>query len=199
MKECSESASVGAEAVQVHKHPNALEPVDSHGTPLIKSCSKPVSEEKGDDGNSIREQCSESASEIEGPVGAEVVQVHKHPNALEPASEMKTYAWEGDVMRKKCDYEFTLSSVPSTLVEEKNVGSTVTCLVRSSEPLEESMEKGVANNSGVQEAAKVDRVETDVQMDSSISQTIVNLSSHLMTKEENVEDSQTSEFKNSNV
>ncbi|KAK7387852.1 hypothetical protein VNO78_22648 [Psophocarpus tetragonolobus] len=271
--QCSESASVGAEAVQVHKHPNAPEPADLHGTPLIESCSKPLSEEKSDDGNSIREQCSESTSEMEGPVGAEAVQVHKHPNALEPADLHGTplieSCWkplseekrdEGNSICEQlqscvepinidlvsqenviepnpignsktdsseaCDMEMDLSDrlvlpqpsgleavrndsgvisgdgslvegtvseaavLPlSTLVEEQNVGSTVTCLVRSSEPLEESMEKGVANNSGVQEAAKVNKVETDVQMDSSISQTIVNLPSHLMTKEENVEGS----------
>ncbi|KAK7264579.1 hypothetical protein RJT34_32188 [Clitoria ternatea] len=59
---------------------------------------------------------------------------------------------------------------PSTLVKEPSRDSSMICLGRNSKPLEDSMEKGVAYISGVEEEAKVDKVQSDVQMDSSIGQ-----------------------------
>ncbi|XP_045831724.1 chromatin structure-remodeling complex protein SYD-like isoform X2 [Trifolium pratense] len=134
MKQHSESSSekegpVSPKAVQVQKRPDALEPANLHETPLVKSFSESLSEEKRDVGDSISEAVVTdivSVSET-GSLGEETV------------SE-------------------TTVLPPSTLVKEQNRGSV---------PLEESMEKAVANCSGVQEEAKVDKMETDGQMDSS--------------------------------
>ncbi|RZC04584.1 chromatin structure-remodeling complex protein SYD-like isoform X1 [Glycine soja] len=229
VKQCSESASemkvpVSPKAVQVQKHPDALEPADLHGTPLIESCPKSLCEEKKDDGNSI---CEPLQSCVVEPINIDPVSQENIVLPI-PIENLKTDSSEACHMEMDTSDRLVLpqpsgleavgndlvgiSGVgslvegnkseaavlpPSTLKEEQNRGLAVTCTVRSSEPLEESMEKGVANDSRVQEEAKVDKVETDIQMDSSISQTLqakheifqenMNFPSHLMTKEENIE------------
>jgi hypothetical protein len=123
-KECP----VSPKAVQVQKHPDALEPADLHETPLVESFSESLSQERRDVGDSVSEAVATdivSVSET-GSLGEETVS----ETAVLP---------------------------PSTLVKEQNRGSV---------PLEESMEKAAANCSGVQEEAKVDKMETDGQMDS---------------------------------
>ncbi|KAG4932033.1 hypothetical protein JHK87_046035 [Glycine soja] len=229
-KQCLESASemkvpVSPKAVEVQKHPDALEPADLHGTPLIESCPKSLCEEKRDDRVS---KCEQLQSCVVEPINIDPVS-QENIVLSNPINNPKTDSSEACHMEMDTSDRSVLpqpssgleavgnelvdiSGVgsllegskseaavlpPSTLIEEQNRGSAVTCPVRSSEPLEESMEKGVANNSAVQEEAKVDKVETDVQMDSSISQTLqvkheifqanVNLPSHLMAKEENIE------------
>ncbi|KAL2960099.1 hypothetical protein AAZX31_17G021800 [Glycine max] len=229
-KQCLESASemkvpVSPKAVEVQKHPDALEPADLHGTPLIESCPKSLCEEKRDDRVS---KCEQLQSCVVEPINIDPVS-QENIVLSNPINNPKTDSSEACHMEMDTSGRSVLpqpssgleavgnelvdiSGVgsllegskseaavlpPSTLIEEQNRGSAVTCPVRSSEPLEESMEKGVANNSAVQEEAKVDKVETDVQMDSSISQTLqvkheifqanVNLPSHLMAKEENIE------------
>ncbi|MED6205469.1 hypothetical protein PIB30_018071 [Stylosanthes scabra] len=54
----------------------------------------------------------------------------------------------------------------STLVNEQNWNSSATSLVCSSEPFQEPMDKGAAGNSGIQEEADVNKVETNVPMES---------------------------------
>ncbi|CAJ2634420.1 unnamed protein product [Trifolium pratense] len=132
-------------------------------------------------------QHSESSSEKEGPVSPNAVQVQKRPDALEPANLHETLlvkSFSESLSEEKRDVGDSISEAvvtdivsvsetgslgeetvsettvlpPSTLVKEQNRGSV---------PLEESMEKAVANCSGVQEEAKVDKMETDGQMDSS--------------------------------
>jgi len=129
-------------------------------------------------------QDSESASEKEGTVSPKAVQAQKHPDALEPSDLRETPLVESiseslfQERRDICDSVSeavvtdtvgvsglggeTMSETavlpPSTLVKEQNNGSV---------PLEKSMDKAVANCSGVQEEAKVDKVETDDPIDSS--------------------------------
>ncbi|QHO21327.1 Chromatin structure-remodeling complex protein SYD [Arachis hypogaea] len=87
----------------------------------------------------------------------------------------------------------------STLVNKQNGNSSATSLVWSSESFDESMEKGVAGNSGIQEEADVNMVETDVPLESEdlhvkgvkgdVLRDTVDLSTCLMTKESNIEGS----------
>ncbi|TKY54110.1 Chromatin structure-remodeling complex protein SYD [Spatholobus suberectus] len=223
MKQCSESAEkegpVGPKAVQDQKLPDVLEPADLHVTPLIESCSKPLREEKRDEGNSICEQlqsCVAKPINIDHVSQENIVLPNPIGNPKTDSSEvchMEMDTSDRLVLPQPSGLEAVVANVlgisgvgslaegtiseaavlpPSTLVEEQN---------RSSEPLEESMEKGMANSSGVLEEAKDDKVETDVPMDSSISQILhvkhevfqenMNLPSHLMTKEENIEGSPT--------
>ncbi|KAL9277872.1 hypothetical protein ACSQ67_024884 [Phaseolus vulgaris] len=219
VKQCSESASemedpVGAKAVKIQKHPDALEP-DLHGTPLIDSCSKPLSEEKKDNANFICEQSQSCVSKSINfdPVSQENIVLPNPVDSAKTSSEACHIEMDTSdrlVLRQPSGLEAvgndlrsnsgvgsfvkgTISEAAvqpqSTLVEEQN---------RVSEPLEESLEKD-ANNSGFQEEVKVDEVEADVLMDSSISQNVlvkhdvfqenVNFSSDRMTKEENIEGS----------
>ena len=129
-------------------------------------------------------QDSESASEKEGSVSPKAVQAQQHPDALEPSDLRETLLVEsiseslfqesrviGDSISEAVVTDTvgvsglggeTMSETavlpPSTLVKEQNNGSV---------PLEKSMDKAVANCSGVQEEAKVDKVETDDPIDSS--------------------------------
>lgn len=220
VKQCLESASemedpVGAKAVKIEKHPDALEP-DLDGTPLIESCSKNLSEEKKDDVNFICEQlqsCVAKSINID-PVSQENIVLPNpidNPKTSSEACHVEIDTSDRLVLPQPCGLEavgndlrgdsgvgsFVEGTISegavlsqSTLVEEQN---------RGSEPLEESMEKDAANNSGLQEEVKVDEVEADSLMNSSISQTVLvkhdafqenmNLSSHPMTKEENIEGS----------
>lgn len=233
MKQCSESASemespVGPESVQVQKHPDALEPTELHGTPLIESSSKPLCEDKSDDGNSVSEQlqsCADNPINIDpfsqenmvspDPIGNSKSDLSEachmemdtsdrlvlpQPSSVDSAvNDLEGISGVSSLLEGTISEDAVLP--PSTLEVEQNKGSAATCLVRGSEPLEEPMEKGVANNSGIQEEAKVDEVETDVQMDLSISQNLhvkhevfhenANFPSHLMTKEENIKGSST--------
>ncbi|KAG2407182.1 Chromatin structure-remodeling complex protein [Vigna angularis] len=210
VKQCSESASemedpVGAKAVKIEKHSNALEP-DLDDTPLIESCAKILSEEKKDDVNFICEQLQSGSQEnivlpnpIDNPkTSSEACHVEidtsdrlvlPQPSGLEAVgNDLRGDSGVGSFVEGTISEGVVLSQ--STMVEEQN---------RGSEPLEESMEKDVANNSGFQEEVKVDEVEADGLMNSSISQTVLvkhdafqenmNLSSHPMTKEENIEGS----------
>nr|XP_025611537.1 chromatin structure-remodeling complex protein SYD isoform X5 [Arachis hypogaea] len=87
----------------------------------------------------------------------------------------------------------------STLVNKQNGNSSATSLVWSSESFEESMEKGVAGNSGIQEEADVNMVETNVPLESEdlhvkgvkgdVLPDTVDLPTCLMTKESNIEGS----------
>jgi len=220
IKQCSESASemenpVGAKAVEIQKHPDALEP-SLHGTPLNDSCSQPLSEEKKDDANFISgqiESCVAKSINID-PVSQENIAladpienpktsseachiemdtsdrlVFPQPSALEAVgNDLRGNSGVGSFVEGTISEAAVLPQ--STLFEEQN---------RGSEPLEESIEKDVANNSGFQEEVKVDEVEADVLMDSSISKTVLvkgdvfqenmNFSSHPMTKEESIEGS----------
>ncbi|XP_024638089.1 chromatin structure-remodeling complex protein SYD isoform X1 [Medicago truncatula] len=127
---------------------------------------------------------SESASEKEGSVSPKAVQAQKHLDALEPSDLRETPLVESiseSLVQERRDIDDSVSEVvvtdtvgvsglggetmsetavlpPSTLVKEQNNGSV---------PLEKSMDKAVANCSGVQEEAKVDKVETDDPIDSS--------------------------------
>ncbi|CAL5198820.1 unnamed protein product [Lathyrus oleraceus] len=132
-------------------------------------------------------QHSESASDKEGPVSPKAVQAQKHPDTLEPVDlhgTSKIESFSESPCQERRDIGDSSSETivtnivgvsgidslgggttsetavlpPSTLVKEKN---------RVSVPLEVSMEKAVANCSGVQEEAKIDKVESDDQMDSS--------------------------------
>jgi hypothetical protein len=129
-------------------------------------------------------QGSESASEKEGSVSPKAVQAQKHPDALEPSDLCETPLVESiseSLVQERRDIDDSVSEAvvtdtvgvsglggetmsetavlpPSTLVKEQNNGSV---------PLEKSMDKAVANCSGVQEEAKVDKVETDDPIDSS--------------------------------
>ncbi|XP_027331720.1 chromatin structure-remodeling complex protein SYD [Abrus precatorius] len=223
MKQCSESVSevegpVDLKSVHVQKHPDAFEPADLHGTSLTESHSEPLCEEKRD------EVCEQLQSCVAKPINIDPVSqenivlpnpidnlkadlseachmemdtsdrvVLQQPSGLEAVvNDSVGVSGVGSLVDETTSEAAVLSSL--TLVKEHNKGSSVTCLVRSSEPLEESVEKGEANNSGVHGEAKVDKVETDVQMDSSTSQILpvkqnVNLPSCLMTKEENIEGS----------
>ncbi|KAK7363636.1 hypothetical protein VNO77_05786 [Canavalia gladiata] len=212
---------VGSKAVQAQKHPDAVEPVDLSGTLLIESHSESLSEERRDKGNSICEQlpsCVTNPIDII-PVSQESIVL---PNPIDnpkadfvEACHMEMDMSDREVLPQPSGLEAVANDLvgvsgavslvegtiseaavlsPSTLVKEQSRGSSLTCLVRSSEPLEESMEKGMANSSVVQEEAKVDKVETDVQLESSICQILqenVNLPSNPMAKEENIKDSST--------
>lgn len=134
--------------------------------------------------NPSMKQCSESPSEMEGPV---IPKAQKHPDALEPADLHETPMVESfseSICQERRDKGNSIHEAvvndspgvseigslgggtiseaavlpPSTLVEEQT---------RGLEPLQNSMEKGVANCSGAQEEAKVDELETDDQMVSS--------------------------------
>ncbi|XP_027916125.1 chromatin structure-remodeling complex protein SYD [Vigna unguiculata] len=219
VKQCSESASemedpVGAKAVKVEKHLDALEP-DLDGTPLIESCSKPLSEEKKDV-NFICEQlqsCVTKSINID-PVSKENIVL---PNPIDnPKTSSEACHVEIDTSdRLVLPQSSGLEAVGNDLRGDSGVGSFVEGTIsegavlsqstlveeqnRGSDPLEESMEKDVANNSGFQEEVKVDEVEADFLMNSSISETVLvkhdvvqenmNLSSHPMTKEENIDGS----------
>ncbi|CAI8610581.1 unnamed protein product [Vicia faba] len=100
-------------------------------------------------------QHSESASEKEGPVSPKAVQAQKHPDTLEPLDPRET---SGIDSLGGGTTSVTEVLPPSTLVKGKS---------KVSVPLEVSMEKAVANCSEIQEEAKVDKVESDDQMDSS--------------------------------
>ncbi|CAK8563616.1 unnamed protein product [Lathyrus sativus] len=130
-------------------------------------------------------QSSVSASEKEGPVSPNAVQTQKHPDTLEPVdlretSEVESFSESPSQERRDIgdsSSETIVTNIvgvsgidslgggttsetailpPSTLVKEKN---------KVTVPL--STEKAVANCSGVQEEAKIDKVESDDQMDSS--------------------------------
>ncbi|KAL2339088.1 hypothetical protein Fmac_013534 [Flemingia macrophylla] len=202
MKHCLESASekegiVGSNAVEVQKNPDSLKPGELCGTPLIESCSNLLYEEQRDDGNSEYKQLQSCLVELgnNDPVSQENIVV---PIPIgNPITDVAGISGVSSPVKGTVSEAAVL--LPSTSVEDQNRASAVTSLVWSSEPLEESIEKGVANNSGVQGEAKVDKVETGIQMDSPRSQILplkrkvfqenVNLPSHLMTTDENMEGS----------
>ncbi|CAJ1941112.1 unnamed protein product [Sphenostylis stenocarpa] len=232
IKQCSESASemedpVGLEAIQTQKHSDSVEPADLPGSPLIESCSKSLCEEKKDDANSMSEQhqsCVAKSINIDLVSQENIVLLNPIDNGeiySSEACQMDMDTSDRLAMPQPSDLEAVGNDLigssafgslvegaiseaavlhQSTLVEEQTRSFAVTSLGTSSEPpLEESMEKVVRNNSGVQEGVKVDEVEPDVLMDSSISQAVLvkhdvfqenmNLSSHPISKEENIDGS----------
>ncbi|MED6119742.1 hypothetical protein PIB30_014606 [Stylosanthes scabra] len=89
----------------------------------------------------------------------------------------------------------------STLVNEQNWNSSATSLVCSSEPFQESMDKGAAGNSGIQEEADVNKVEINVPVESEdlhvkgdILRDAVDLPTCLVAKEDNIEGSSAREL-----
>ncbi|CAL0330680.1 unnamed protein product [Lupinus luteus] len=112
--------------------------------------------------NSSIKQCSEPASEIMCPGSPKAVEAQNHQDALsEPADLHNTPVVEsylgscGEEKKEKGD----------SFCEQLQSGG-----VGSSESRVEPMEKGVANSSRIQEETRVDKMETDVQLDAPASQ-----------------------------
>ncbi|XP_019437490.1 PREDICTED: chromatin structure-remodeling complex protein SYD-like isoform X2 [Lupinus angustifolius] len=112
--------------------------------------------------NSSIKQCSESASEIVCPGSPKAVQAQNHQDALSELADLHKTPLVESYLGSRGEEKMEKGDSFCEQLQSGGVGSSE-CLV-------EPMEKGVANSSGIQEETRVDKMETDVQLDAPISQ-----------------------------